>query len=309
MIIKSFMLWMLLVIQLQASVLIYCKKEAERHDRLCLNDIAAIAGRPVTDELKSAGLLPIIRHEYLLRTDLEQCSHRQLPTLEFRMFGPDTIRLVSYPQYFTPADLNRHLIRFIASRMNWSDSLIRITCKKKLDFSGLPRRVDSVDFQSIQTLRSGGITNLTLRLFHDTLCLASYRLPIVFTLLDSFLTVREPVSAGIGIIDDLFTQTVLPIKPGSRKPLKSVRDLSGAVSRRPLQPGQLLYERDFIFPVIIKKHQPIEAWYQINDLQLTAKLIALQDGKLGQIIRSMNPDSRQEIRVRITGSGKGEIVL
>ncbi|MBP7459945.1 MAG: flagellar basal body P-ring formation protein FlgA [Candidatus Delongbacteria bacterium] len=309
MISKSLILWMLLVIQLQSSVLIYCKKEADRHDRLCLNDIAALAGRPVTNELKSAGLQSIVHQEYLLRSDLEQFIHHRFPTLQFRMFGPDTIRLVSRSHYFTQAELNRHVIRFIASRMNWSDSLIRITCKKKLDFSGLSRRVDSVSLHSIQTLRSGGISNLTLGLFHDTLCLASYRLPIVFTLLDSFLTVKEPLSSGIGVIDDLFTKTILPIKPGSRTPLKSVRDISGAVSRRPLQPGRLLYERDFIFPVIIKKNQPIDARYQINDLQLTAKLIALQDGKLGQIIRSMNPDSRQEVRVRITGSGKGEIVL
>ena len=240
---------------------------------------------------------------------MDQFIRRQFPRLEFRLFGPDTIWISSQTLYFSQKELHRNLLFFLASQLDWPESLIRIDYKKDLDFTGITCNVDRVSFENRQVLRSGGICNMTLRLFHDTVCLASYRLPVFLTLLDHYLTVKEPVQPGIGIMEDLLIQKELPRKSGSRKPLKTAQALQGAISRRLLKPGNVLYEQDFDFPIMVKKNQNIVITYQINDIQLTATVQALRDGKLWQTIQALNPSSQQEIQVKITGAGKGEVIL
>jgi flagella basal body P-ring formation protein FlgA len=81
-------------------------------------------------------------------------------------------------------------------------------------------------------------------------------------------------------------------------------ELIGKVARRTLLPGKLIARNSVSVPTVVQKGTIVAAVFRQGDLTITASVLALQSGALGEVIQVRNIDSGKTIvgAVRADGS-------
>jgi flagella basal body P-ring formation protein FlgA len=84
----------------------------------------------------------------------------------------------------------------------------------------------------------------------------------------------------------------------------SAEELVGKVARRTLLPGRLIARNAVSVPMVVQKGTIVPAVYRHGELTITASVLALQSGALGEVIQVRNIDSGKTIvgAVRPDGS-------
>ena len=88
------------------------------------------------------------------------------------------------------------------------------------------------------------------------------------------------------------------VRPSS---LTEAGQLIGSEARRPLQRGRVLSERDLQPSRLVVRGRPVELVYTRPGLQLQALGVAQADGALGDVVRVVNLDSRQQLQGVVVG--------
>jgi flagellar basal body P-ring formation protein FlgA len=83
--------------------------------------------------------------------------------------------------------------------------------------------------------------------------------------------------------------------------LTDAGQLVGSEARRALQPGRVLSERDLQPSRLVVRGRPVQLVYTRPGLQLRALGVAQADGALGEVVRVVNLDSRQQLQGVVVG--------
>ena len=94
--------------------------------------------------------------------------------------------------------------------------------------------------------------------------------------------------------------------PMRRLPIAS--EVIGARVLRDIAAGALITASAVALPGAVKSGQTVRAVASIDGVQVTASLVSLQSGQIGDVIRVVNRDSRRELRARVTGDGAVEVI-
>jgi flagella basal body P-ring formation protein FlgA len=92
-----------------------------------------------------------------------------------------------------------------------------------------------------------------------------------------------------------------------RGSLTAPEQLLGAEARKRLLPGRVLSARDLGPPLVVRSGRLVRLIYVRPGLRLTALGTAQDDGALGQLVRVVNADSRQQLQG--TASGPDEVTV
>ena len=95
----------------------------------------------------------------------------------------------------------------------------------------------------------------------------------------------------------------IAVPPSRLRPttLTGAEQLIGSEARRPLQAGRMLTERDVQPTRLVVRGRAVELVYSRPGLQLRAVGIAQADGALGELVRVVNPDGRQQLQGVVVG--------
>ena len=83
----------------------------------------------------------------------------------------------------------------------------------------------------------------------------------------------------------------------------SAEELVGKVARRTLLPGRLIARNAVSVPMVVQKGTIVPAIYRQGDLTITASVLALQSGALGEMIQVRNIDSGKTIVGAVQSDG------
>jgi flagella basal body P-ring formation protein FlgA len=94
----------------------------------------------------------------------------------------------------------------------------------------------------------------------------------------------------------------VPASQWSAHHLSDMSVLNGSELMRDMVPGQIIRRQDIRPSVLVKKGQMVSFQVgQSSDFMITAKVQALQDGRMGEQIRLKNPDSGRILSGKVTG--------
>ncbi|MGE3512293.1 MAG: flagellar basal body P-ring formation chaperone FlgA [Vicinamibacterales bacterium] len=85
-------------------------------------------------------------------------------------------------------------------------------------------------------------------------------------------------------------------------------EVEGARALVNIAPGEVLSRTSVAARPAVKSGQTVRAVARIDGLEVTASLVAAQDGAPGTVIRVVNRESRRELRARVVESGVVEVV-
>jgi flagella basal body P-ring formation protein FlgA len=122
------------------------------------------------------------------------------------------------------------------------------------------------------------------------------------------LRVRTAVPAGeplqAGALDVVEQDT-----PGALiEPLPQMYEIEGAVAARDLAPGEIVTHRSARVPFAVRSGDAVVVRVVAGAVEARGTAKAQQSGRVGDVIRVVNADSRRGLRARIVGRGEVEVV-
>ncbi len=96
----------------------------------------------------------------------------------------------------------------------------------------------------------------------------------------------------------------------SRLPHDVIFDLRSALGKEirvSLRPGMVLRSSFLQLPVLVKRNEEVEIFAQGKNFLVKAKGIALENGKLGEMIRVRNKESQRVIYAKVSGENRVEV--
>lgn len=82
--------------------------------------------------------------------------------------------------------------------------------------------------------------------------------------------------------------------------ITAARDAEGLEPRWPVAPNSVLTRAQLKAPIMIERGDLVTAEYRANNIELTTKVVAIESGARGQVIRVRNPTSNKAIQGRVT---------
>lgn len=119
---------------------------------------------------------------------------------------------------------------------------------------------------------------------------------------------RTLVARGreLGDADVESSQDVVERVPLKRLP--RLAEVAGARALVNLAPGEVVTRTAVTARPAVRSGQVVRATARVGSLEVTASLVAVQDGAPGAVIRVVNKDSRRELRARVLAPGVVEVM-
>jgi flagellar basal body P-ring formation protein FlgA len=86
------------------------------------------------------------------------------------------------------------------------------------------------------------------------------------------------------------------------------QDVIGLVARKTIFPGQVITTRNANPPIIVRRNQTVPVQMRVGGLVVKTHVRALNDGRVGDRVRCLNPDSKQELQAYIRPDGALEVL-
>lgn len=92
------------------------------------------------------------------------------------------------------------------------------------------------------------------------------------------------------------------------KRLPQLAEIEGALAVRPIEPGTTLTADLLTVPPSVRSGQQVRVRAVVGGIEAHGLAIASENGRLGAVIRVVNPDSKRTIRSRVVGHGEVEVI-
>ncbi|NUN50954.1 MAG: flagellar basal body P-ring formation protein FlgA, partial [Candidatus Brocadiae bacterium] len=119
------------------------------------------------------------------------------------------------------------------------------------------------------------------------------------------LVARRPLRAGHRIVSTDLERGVAPVQA------KAVFEENRAVGRLldvDVAAGEPLVESALRAGAVLFKGETLTVTSSNGRAEARRTAVALEDGRVDEVVRVKNPDSKKEFRVRVTGPGAGDAV-
>lgn len=225
----------------------------------------------------------------------------------FSLFTLFFLSKVSAQEFYTPEDLRELFLIEVSKRISWIKGEFAIE-----RFGMEPRDVKIPRGCSYTVVSSNklypGFVSLTF-IFKDKereIKLKTWGHVEVFV---STVVSGKPLSKG-----EILTKEVLSFqkKPFTRLPNDAVfneEEVLGKELKTSVKPGEIIRRSYLNEPLVIKRNQDVLIVARSKNLLVKAKGKALQDGRLGDVIKVKNSLSRKEVWGRVVSPNEVEVML
>lgn len=121
-----------------------------------------------------------------------------------------------------------------------------------------------------------------------------------------YLQAGAPIRRG----DALDSATV--VRVSGRLPAMALArldvQLQGGVARRDIRQGEILTARLVEPAAAVRRAEPVTVFASAGMARVALSAVASESGTIGQVIRVVNPETRRELRARVTGKGQAEVL-
>lgn len=119
---------------------------------------------------------------------------------------------------------------------------------------------------------------------------------------------KELVARGRDVADSDFETSHGRLVGVPMRRLPRWTEVAGSRALVNLAPGEVITRSAVTIKPAVKSGQVVRAIARVGGLEVTAALVAVQDGAPGSVIRVVNRESRRELRARVLESGVVEVI-
>jgi flagella basal body P-ring formation protein FlgA len=120
--------------------------------------------------------------------------------------------------------------------------------------------------------------------------------------------VRQPLVRGRAIAEADVERARGEVVGLPLRRLPTADEVVGGVALRPLVPGEIISHAAVKADRAVRSGQAVRATARVGSVEVSAELVAAQDGDPGSIIRVVNRNSRRALRARVLEPGIVEVI-
>jgi flagella basal body P-ring formation protein FlgA len=94
--------------------------------------------------------------------------------------------------------------------------------------------------------------------------------------------------------------------PFRRLPIAA--EVVGARVLRSLAAGDIIQSGFIVLPLVVHAGEPVTAIARIGGVEVSAQFVAAENGRTGDLIRVVNPETKRTVRARVVTSGTVEVL-
>ncbi len=121
------------------------------------------------------------------------------------------------------------------------------------------------------------------------------------------LVMDTPLRRGSIFSTTMCRRTSLVVDRELDSPVQDARPFEGAIARREIASGSVLTPDMFDLPVLVRSGRTVSVKLVSGGLLVLTQGRVVTDGRLGQLVRLVNPESRQEFTARVVGPDQVEV--
>jgi flagella basal body P-ring formation protein FlgA len=136
---------------------------------------------------------------------------------------------------------------------------------------------------------------------------ASLRVSADVHIVADYVRASHTLLAGqtIGPADVTPVRDAVPAMP--LRHLPTAAEVLGARTIRRVSAGDILQAGFVATPPVVQMGEPVTAIARIGDIEVAARFVAEDNGRIGDLIRIVNPDTKRTLRARIIKAGTVEV--
>ncbi len=121
------------------------------------------------------------------------------------------------------------------------------------------------------------------------------------------LTTTRAIRAGETVGPDDFQEATAGLGGLPMESLPGPEQVTGAITTRALSAGEAITARLVRMPPAVRSGDVVSTRVIVEGVEAVGVATALQSGNVGDVIRLVNPESRRQLRGRITGKAAVEV--
>ena len=121
------------------------------------------------------------------------------------------------------------------------------------------------------------------------------------------LVMGVPLRRGATFVPAMCHRTMLAVERDLGSPMLDPEPYDGAVARREIASGSVLLPEMFDLPTLVRPGSQVSVRLVSGQLLVTTQGRVVSEGRLGQLVRVVNPDSRREFMARVVGPDQVEV--
>jgi flagella basal body P-ring formation protein FlgA len=223
---------------------------------------------------------------------------------DFDFEGVDTTEVLTKSQLFSLNDLLPSVKAFVLKEIKESPENVEVKIEGEDKKITLPAGNVDAKFRPSFSGRYDGTVFLTTEMYVDGHFIKALPLRLTVDTYHAAVVTTQRVEKG-----EKFTaeNTALVKEPSSKIISGCFRDLNNVLGRTaayPLVPDTVIRVNEIYDPPMIRHGQTVEAVVQSGNIELLVDVMALEDGKAGDMIRVENTQTHKVLRAKVVDEKK-----
>lgn len=281
-----------------------------RGPRILLGDLASIEGEGA-DELAALEITTAPRpgatdriQAALVETRLRN-SRIAPESLELK--GPRMIRATTLHKEILGSELGEDLRNFVLAELPWDpvDAVVEITAPT-YDVI-VPDGDVRIEWKANPNYRYLGTTAFQGSVYVNDLLEKTVSARVSVEAFDDFVVADRDIPRGTIIRADDLALEKLPLTNAVRGAMHDPGEAIGKVAKTTIFPGTVLTNRKVDTPLLVRRHQTVTVISRIGSLVVRTQARSRDDGRIGDLITCIEPDTRETLQGVVTANGTVEV--
>lgn len=254
---------------------------------------------------------PLIGYDKIISQDYLRLRLKQqkvdLSTIVFE--GSDQVKITRSSRLISGQELFRQIENLVVEQLPWDKEDIEISTYRDIDDLMVPQAEIEYDVKIVNIPESGRRLNIEVTVIADGIEYVQVPLALRLNRYIDVVVAKHVISQGdIVLASDVYMSRE---QMGSKiaTAYTSIDAIVGkqAVSR--IKENHIIVERMVDMPLVVKRREITTLLYQKNNLSIRTKVQARENGRVGDIIRVINPETKKEFLAQVMSKGLVQYAL
>lgn len=292
-----------------AEVKITLKDQAQVTDSTVrVSDIAMLKGD--AEMLKQIGNCkiassPLIGYEKIIAQDYLRLRLKQqkvaLETVEIS--GAKEVKVTRRSKLLTGKVIFEQVKDPILAQLPWSKENVLLSTYRDAEDIYVPEAEISYEVELINEAVSGRRLNVEITVLADGEEFVTVPLALKLSRFVDVVIARRAIARNdIVAVDDLYLSRE-EMSPRISSAYFAIEELVGKQAVSQIKENHIITDRMVAMPLVVKRRQIATLVYEKNNLFIRTKVQAKENGRIGDIIRVINPETKKEFLAQVVDNG------
>lgn len=273
-----------------------------------VKDIASLKGdKEMAEQIANCVISssPLVGYKKNIARDYLRLRLKQqkVDTASISFAGVDQVTVSRKSKLITGKELFDNVKELIIEQLPWDREVISLSTYRDAHDQLVPYAEIEYEVELINEAVSGRRLNIEITIFADGEEFIQIPMAIKLSRFVDVVVTKQSIERGDIIDASQLYLSRQEMGPKIAKSFTTIDSLVGKEAIGKIQENHVIVDRMVAMPMVVKRRQIATLVYEKNNLVIRTKVQTKENGRVGDIIRVINPDTKKEILAQVMAKG------